>query len=151
MKPEFLKYMTQDCVITLSGSTKREILDAIVAAAATKCTIEEQSLKDAVWKREKMMTTGVGNGLALPHIRVPGFGAPLVMVGVCETPVEGYASLDNDPIRLVVFVAADDVNQDAYLKLLGSISAKFKQEGIIQEILAETGKPKKIFKILSSN
>lgn len=150
MKPEFAKYLQQDSILLLEGGSKKSVLEDIVQHAATRCTMDEDQIRDAVWKRERMMTTGVGKGLALPHIRVNGFPSPLVIVGVCKQPVTDYKSLDNAPISLVVFLAADERDQEAYLKLLGSISSKLKEDGIIAEILQAGEDRLKIQKILSA-
>jgi len=142
MKPEFAKFLTPESIIQLEGATKKAVLDEIVDFAATKCTMDENQLREAIWKREKMMTTGVGQGLALPHIRVPGFPQPLVIIGICKTPISDYKSLDNEPIKLVVFIAADENDQEAYLKLLGSVSFKLKDAKVVESIL-EVGKNKR--------
>ena len=96
------------------------------------------------------MTTGVGKGLALPHIRVNGFPSPLIIVAVCKNPVTDYKSLDNQPVNLVVFLAADERDQEAYLKLLGSISSKFKEDGVIDAVVAAGEDRAKIQEILAS-
>jgi len=142
MKPEFAKFLTPESILQLEGATKKAVLDEIVDFAATKCTMDENQLREAIWKREKMMTTGVGQGLALPHIRVPGFPQPLVIIGICKTPISDYKSLDNEPIKLIVFIAADENDQEAYLKLLGSVSFKLKDAKVVESIL-EVGKNKR--------
>ena len=148
MKSEFVNYLQPDAILLLEGKTKKEILEEIITYATTRCTLDDIQLREAIWKREKMMTTGIGNGLALPHIRVAGFPAPLVIVGRCANPITDYRTLDNEPVRLVVFLAADEKDQDAYLKILGSISVKLKDKALMTEILAAPGK-EEIFSILS--
>ena len=133
---EFVNYLQADSILMLEGHTKKEVLEEIITYATTRCTLDDIQLREAIWKREKMMTTGIGNGLALPHIRVPGFPSPLVIVGRCENPITDYRTLDNEPVRLVVFLAADEKDQDAYLKILGSISVKLKDKDLMAEILA---------------
>ncbi len=149
MKPEFAKFLQLDSILLLEGNTKKKVLEEIIEHAATRCTMDEDQLREAIWKREKMMTTGVGKGLALPHIRVTGFPSPLVIVGICKNPVEDYKSLDQQPITLIVFLAADERDQEAYLKLLGSISSKMKEGNVMQEVLANSTDKKKIYEILS--
>ena len=148
MKSEFVNYLQPDSVLILEGKTKKEVLEEIITYATTRCTLDDIQLREAIWKREKMMTTGIGNGLALPHIRVAGFPAPLVIVGRCENPITDYRTLDNEPVRLIVFLAADEKDQEAYLKILGSISVKLKDKALMDEILAAAD-CKQIFSILS--
>ena len=118
MKPEFVKYLHADSILVLEGETKKAVLEEIITYATTRCTMDEAQLREAIWKREKMMTTGIGNGLALPHIRVAEFPSPLVIVGICQTPIADYKTLDNEPVKLIVFLAGDVIDEDGYLKLL---------------------------------
>ena len=148
MKAEFVNYLQQDAVLTLEGKNKKEVLEEIITFATTRCTLDDIQLRELIWKREKMMTTGVGNRLALPHIRVAGFPAPLVVVGRSMNPITDYHTLDNEPVRLIVFLAADEKDQEAYLKILGSISVKLKDKALMDEILAAPDS-KAIFDILS--
>ena len=147
MKSEFVNYLEADSVLILEGSTKKDVLEEIITYATTRCTLDDIQLRELIWTREKMMTTGVGNGLALPHIRVAGFPAPLVIVGRCTNPITDYHTLDNGPVRLIVFLAADEKDQDAYLKILGSISVKLKDKDLMAEIMAAPGKAE-IYNIL---
>ncbi len=93
MKPEFVKYLQQDSILIVDCDTKKKVLDAIVAHACTRCTMDEDQIREAILKRERMMTTGVGKGLALPHIRISGFPSPLVIVVVCRNPITDYKTL----------------------------------------------------------
>ena len=149
MKAEFLRYLDTDCILTLEGSTKKAVIDEIIAFATTRCTLDESQLRELIWKREKMMTTGVGKGLALPHIRVPGFPIPLVVIGICKNPITDYSSIDNEPIRLIVFVAAEERDQDGYIKLLGSVSSKLKEPDVVDKIFEVKTNKKKVLQVLS--
>ena len=149
MKPEFTNYLQLDSILFVEGESKKQILEEIIAHACTRCTMDEDQLREAIWKRERMMTTGVGKGLALPHIRVNGFPSPLVIVAICKKPVTDYKSLDGQPVRLAVFLAADERDQEAYLKLLGSISSKLKGESVIDRIFEAGEDREKILGILS--
>ena len=150
MKPEFVKDLQQDSILIVDCDTKKKVLDAIVAHACTRCTMDEDQIREAILKRERMMTTGVGKGLALPHIRISGFPSPLVIVVVCRNPITDYKTLDEEPVKLAVFFAADERDPEAYLKLLGSISSRLKEDNVIPSILAAGDDRKKIFEILSA-
>ncbi|MBO5723205.1 MAG: PTS sugar transporter subunit IIA [Lentisphaeria bacterium] len=150
MKPEFVNYLQQDSILQLEGSSKKAALEEIIAYTTTRCTLDDTQLREAIWKREKMMTTGIGNYLALPHIRVVGFPAPLVIVGVCNEPITDYRTLDNEPVRLIVFLAADEKDQESYLRILGSISVKLKDPETMQKILAAAPDKKAIYDILAA-
>ena len=150
MKPEFLKHLDAKCVLTLTGETKKAALEEIISFATTRCTLDDAQLRELIWKREKMMTTGVGGGLALPHIRVAGFPTPVIIIGLCRTPITDYKSMDEVPIQMIVFIAADERDQEAYLKLLGSVSASLKDRSVIGKIMENMNDPEAVLKLLGN-
>ena len=73
-----------------------------------------------------------------------------MIVAVCRTPVTDYKTLDEEPVTLAVFFAADERDPEAYLKLLGSISSRLKEDNVIANIRAAGDDRGKIFEILSA-
>jgi len=150
MKVTFTKFIAKESIFILNGTTKVEVLNALITEAAKQSKIDRDTIMRLTWHREKMMTTGVGFSLALPHIRVNEIPDPVVLVGICKNPIEDYESQDEQPIRVIIFIVAPDQNQELYLQLLGSISRKLRHPEIIQEILDNITRPSKILRILKS-
>lgn len=148
MKMSFTKFISKESIFILEGSTKYEVLNALITEAAAQSKIDRDTISRLTWHREKMMTTGVGFSLAMPHIRINEIPEPVVLVGICKEPVEDYESQDEKPIRVIVFIVAPDQNQEAYLQLLGSISRKLRHPGIIQELIDNVTRPSTILRIL---
>ena len=105
---------------------------------------------DLVWKREQMMTTGIGGMLALPHIRTNDILRPYVIVGVTESPIADYQSQDDQPVRVIVFTIAPDEDSDAYLRLLGSISRKLRNEQLVESLILAMPNTVKILETIQS-
>ena len=59
MKSEFVKYLQPDSILLLEGETKKSVLEEIITYATTRCTLDDTQLREAIWKREKMMTLDV--------------------------------------------------------------------------------------------
>ena len=137
MKYDFIQFVTKDSVMSLDGRTKLEVMDQLITRAADLTKLNRDVIFRLTWKREQMMTTGVGGMLALPHIRVNDITRPYVIIGVCENPIEDYQSQD----RVIVFTVAPDENQEAYLQLLGSISRKLRNSKLIGELVECAGNP----------
>ena len=95
MKYDFTQYVTKDSVMSLDGRNKLEVMDQLITRAADLTKLSRDVIFRLTWKREQMMTTGVGGMLALPHIRVNDINHPYVIVGVCENPIEDYQSQDD--------------------------------------------------------
>ena len=148
MKTAFTKFISKESILILDGKTKYEVLDALITEAAKQTKLNRDTIVRLAWHREKMMTTGVGFSLALPHIRVNAIPDPVVLVGICKNPIEDYESQDDQPIRVIVFIVAPDRNQEMYLQLLGSISRKLRNKEMIQEILDNISRPSSILRIL---
>ena len=135
MACDFLNYITRDSVMILDGEDKLKIMDEIISRAADLTKLNRDTIYRLTWKREKMMTTAVGKGLALPHIRVNDIPAPVIVIGVAKNDIADYVAQDGKAVRVVVFMAAPDEDQDAYLQLLGSVSRKMREEGVIEKLL----------------
>jgi len=148
MKNSFTKYVDKDTILVLDGKTKFDVLDKLITCAADKSKVDRDIIMRATWKREKMMTTGVGFGLALPHIRLTGIPEPVVLVGLCKEPIVDYQSQDDQPIRVLVFIVAPEGNQEDYLQLLGSISRKLRNAEMIGEIVDNIARPSQVLRIL---
>ena len=148
MKVTFTKYISKDSIFILDGTTKYEVLETLITEASKQSKIDRDTIARMTWHREKMMTTGVGFSLALPHIRINEIPNPVVLVGICKNPIEDYESQDEQPIRVIIYIIAPDQNQEAYLQLLGSISRKLRHEGIIHELIDNITRPSKIIRIL---
>ena len=139
MKNDFSQYVDKDSVMTLVGKTKLEVMDQLISRAADLTKLSRDLIFRLVWKREQMMTTGVGGMLALPHIRVNDILHPYVIVGVCENPIEDYQGQDDLPVRVIVFTVAPDENQEAYLQLLSSISRRLRNPKLIEQMIDTVG------------
>ena len=148
MKNDFSQYVDQDSVMTLKGKTKLEVMDQLISRAADLTKLNRDVIFRLAWKREQMMTTGVGNILALPHIRVNDILHPYVIVGVCEEPIEDYQGLDDQPVRVIVFTVAPDENQEAYLQLLSGISRRLRNPKLIDQILGTVGNTVELLKVI---
>ena len=148
MKYDFTQYVTKDSMMALDGRNKLEVMDQLITRAADLTKLSRDVIFRLTWKREQMMTTGVGGMLALPHIRVNDINRPYVLVGVCENPIEDYQGQDDQPVRVIVFTVAPDENQEAYLQLLSSISRRLRNPALIEELIANVSTPAQILDII---
>ena len=150
MKYDFTQFVSKDSVMTLSGKNKLEILDSMISRAADLTKLDRDTIFRLVWKREQMMTTGIGGMLALPHIRTNDILHPYVIVGVTESPIADYQSQDDQPVRVIVFTVAPDEDSDAYLRLLGSISRKLRNEQLVESLILAMPNTVKILETIQS-
>ncbi|MDY6914071.1 MAG: PTS sugar transporter subunit IIA [Planctomycetota bacterium] len=148
---EIREFLTPERVILLAGSTKTEVLDELAdLMVRADAGINHGQLQEAIHKREKLMSTGIGHGLAIPHVRLAGLRDPLMAIGVCRDGIDDYESLDNKPVRIVILIAAPAGQHEVYIRLLAKASDVLKLEEIRRSIV-ESDSPEEIYRILTGD
>ena len=142
-------YLSEDRIVVLQGSTKSQILAELAEKIAHDGAVESQDLITAIEQREKLMSTGIGHGLAVPHVRLKGLHKLTVAVGVKSEGIKDYTSIDDKPVKIVVLIAAPAGQHEAYIKVLASVVESLKQEKI-REKIADLKNPSEIYGILTS-
>lgn len=125
-----------DIVVFEPGVTKREALERLVQAVAQSAHIEnEEGLLHAVREREAVMSTGIGSGVAIPHVRISDVKRPCVGVGVSAEGID-YDTLDNEPVHVLVLFAMPAGAHREYLRLLAQVMTALKTPGFRDRLAA---------------
>jgi len=142
-------YLMLEHVVILTAATKAEALDELVSAADDFSeNISQEELARAVWEREKMMSTGIGQGLGIPHVRLPGLSDAAMAVGVSRNGIADYESLDNKPVHIIVLIAAPQGKHEIYIRLLAKVANVLKQDDI-RKAISETDDAAEVYRILT--
>lgn len=116
--------------------TKREALAALVAATAQNPAISDpEAFERAVFDREAVMSTGIGDGIAIPHVRIPEITSPTLGVGISKTGVD-FDALDNKPVNVMVLFATPQGSDKEYLGLLAQVMLSLRNRDLFQRLLA---------------
>ena len=122
--------------IGLDVPDKADLLRRIVGLAATSPAVRDAArLLADVEAREATLSTGVGDGLALPHARSSAVTETVAAVATLAVPVD-YDALDGAPVRLVLLIASPDSDPAAHVRLLGRISRLLVLPGMRDALLA---------------
>ena len=121
--------LTQEMVVTqLPGTTKNEIIDAMIdLVGKSPKVVDKQKVRDAIFEREEIMSTGVGNGFAIPHGKTDAVTDIVAAFAVTAEPID-YQSLDEKPVRLVFLLVGKDNMVGPHIKLLGRIARLMNKE-----------------------
>jgi mannitol/fructose-specific phosphotransferase system IIA component (Ntr-type) len=120
----------------LTGRTKDAVLEEMVALIASSDAVTDRgSLLSAVRERERVLSTGIGLGIAIPHAKIPGVTRFVVAVGRHAAGIE-FDAIDAQPVHLVVLIAGPQDAQDRYLRLLARLSGRLKQEDVRRRVLS---------------
>lgn len=129
--------LTVERVLLLNTPNKEDALRALVDCLATSPLVRnKKELAEEVFEREKLMSTGIGFGIGVPHVRIPSVDDVVMAVGVNANGIEDYASLDEQPVRIVCMVAAHENQHAQYLRTLAAISNLMKQDEVRADLLA---------------
>ncbi len=129
--------LTPDRVLMLDCAKKEEALNALIDCLATAPEVKKaDELRREVFEREELMSTGIGFGIGVPHVRLASVKDLVLAVGVNKREIEDYASLDERPVQIICMVAARDNQHTQYLKALAAISSLMKEASVRDALLA---------------
>lgn len=115
-------------VVNLSGTTKDEVINELIEVASqSPKVLDKEKVRSAVFEREKIMSTGVGNGFAIPHGKTDSVADVVATFGITAQPID-YQSLDEKPVRLVFLLVGKDSMVGPHIKLLSRISRLMNKE-----------------------
>ena len=130
------RVLVPERVLILESATKEDALNALVDALGTAREVQDrEALSKGIFYREQLMSTGIGMGIAVPHVRLASVTGPVMATGICRAPLDDYESLDGVPISLIFMIAAGEHQHAEYLRLLSSLSLKFKSEKLRDELI----------------
>ena len=129
--------ISPDRIIFLDFSSKRDVLLALVENISTAPQIKNrQELAQEMLKRDELMSTAIGRGIAIPHIRLSSITDLVVSVGISQTDIIDFQALDDEPVRLLFMIAAATNQHAYYLQTLSFFSARFKNRELRDALLA---------------
>jgi PTS system nitrogen regulatory IIA component len=108
-------------------STLRQIIQLLATAPEVK---DADELAEGIFRREQLMSTGIGMGIAVPHVRLASVEKPTMAVGISSEGIKDYESLDDSPVHLIFMIAAGKDQHKQYLHLLSAVSRRLKDSRV---------------------
>jgi fructose PTS system EIIBC or EIIC component len=123
-------------LLSMSGKTKLDALEELVSVLdyAGKIT-DREVFKEAIIKREEQSTTGVGDGIAIPHAKTPVVKDAAIVFGRSISGVD-YESLDGQPAHLFFMIAAPEGANNTHLEALARLSTILMKADAREKLLA---------------
>lgn len=140
--------ISTDRILFLNYSKKRDALVALAENLAGAPQIKNrQELISEILRREELMSTAIGRGIAIPHVRLSSVTDLVVSVGVSTCDITDFQSLDDMPIRLMFMIAAAYNQHAYYLQTLSFFSSRLKGAELRANLMACTT-PKEVYDLL---
>ena len=121
-------------LVSVPGGSKKRVLEYIAHLIATdQPQIDEDTLFESLVAREKLGSTGFGDGIAIPHCRLIGCTAPISAVLHLETAVD-FDAIDGEPVDLLFVLLVPEEATDEHLELLRQIAGIFEQDDVRERL-----------------
>ena len=147
---EIKEILSPDAVVFIpkDKTPKKDELLRMVAEVASKVySLNKTSSLEGLETRELASSTGMGQGIALPHARSDDYKDIVGIFIRLESPIE-FDSIDNIPVDLVFGMFAPNNSSIVYLKSLSGVARKLREEGT-QKLLRSTKSPEELLSILT--
>lgn len=118
---------------TLKANSKKQLLQLLSEKAATITGIPEREIFDTILQRERLGSTGVGNGIAIPHGKLAGVRRITGVFARLDQPVD-FEALDDQPVDLVFLLLAPEGAGADHLKALSRIARVLRDADTVAKI-----------------
>ncbi|MDR7142628.1 PTS sugar transporter subunit IIA [Rhizobium sp. BE258] len=116
--------------IGVSVSTKWRALQNMAEKAGKAFGVEEQAIIRALETRENLGSTGIGNGIAVPHASIPGMTSPRGLLVRFAQPLD-FEAIDDVPTDIAFMLLFGENNRGEYLNVLAAIARRLQSEGVL--------------------
>lgn len=124
-------------VCILGAESKQTALDELVARLALAPEVGDAAeLKQAIHAREQLLSTGIGQHIGVPHVRIDSVSDIVMAAGVAPSGLADYESLDGLPVYLIFAIAAHSSQHNEHIRLLAQISKVARDAANRKRVLA---------------
>lgn len=136
-------------LLNLKSTTKEEVIDELIETIYKSGKITNKAdFKKAILERESISSTGLEEGIALPHGRSSCVKEPVVAVGISKKGID-YNSLDNEKSKIFFMIAVPENTTDLHVEILSNITSNLMEEKVRTSLL-NSKTEKEIFDIITS-
>ena len=120
-------------VANLRATSKKQALQDLARRAADVTGEPERAIFEVLIERERLGTTGVGNGIAIPHGKLPGLDRLYGFFARLETPID-FDAIDEQPVDLICLLLAPESAGADHLKALARVSRLLRDRSICEKL-----------------
>ena len=132
----------------LKPSSKKQLLQELADVGAEETGIESHAIFETLLEREKLGSTGVGNGVAIPHAKLPGMDRIVGVFAHLGKPVM-FEAVDDQPVDVVFMLLAPEGSGADHLKALSRIARILRNQSTLASIRTSND-PEAIYSLLTS-
>lgn len=118
---------------SLRAKSKKQVLQELAARAADVTGLDQREIFDTLLQRERLGSTGTGNGIAIPHGKMAGLTGIVGLFARLEEPVD-FDAIDEKPVDLVFLLLAPEGAGADHLKALARISRLLRDPAVVKKL-----------------
>lgn len=128
-------YLNPNLILLLNAKSSDEALHLIIHHLHQQGKVEdEKQFYQAIVDREKIVSTGIGMGVAIPHAKLANCDDFFICIAILKQGLE-WKALDGAPVRLIFMIGGPDDKQTEYLQILSKLTHIIKDEQIRKKML----------------
>lgn len=128
-------YLDPNMVYFLNVDTRDDALKLMIdRIALTGKIVDKVPFYNAIVDREKIVSTGIGMGVAIPHAKLPGYDQFFIAIGILQKGIE-WGAIDGAPVRIIFLIGGPDDKQTEYLQILSALTVSIKEEELRKKML----------------
>lgn len=132
-----LDYLDKDCIIIgLKQRNKKKIISGIIDHLVEKKKIAKDDKKEisrAIFQREEMGSTAIGNHIAFPHARTNSVKDIIICIGISKEGID-FDSLDQEPVNIIAFLLSNQKEAGLHLKMLAFLARMLRDRYLVQRL-----------------
>ena len=147
---ELADILAEHAVLYCTGvKTKNQLFDTLAGRAAEVTGQPEAHILESITNREALGSTGLGNGIAIPHGKIAGLKTVTALFARLDKPIE-FDAIDDQPVDLVIMLLAPSGAGADHLKALSRFARLLRTQAIVDQ-LRDTIDPARIHALLTSD
>jgi fructose-specific phosphotransferase system IIA component len=143
-------YISPERIIQIESDDKKTALKELISVIVKSEQVTDSKVfEKEIFKREKLMSTGIGYGIAIPHIRHKSIKDFVIAVGISKKGVK-YQSIDDQPVHLIFMIGASDKQDKDYIKLLSKLVLRLKDEDFKNQLI-NASSAEEVYNVIKSH
>lgn len=128
--------------------SKRQLLQLLADKAAAAAGADAHAIFETLMNREQLGSTGLGNGIAIPHGKLPGLSGVTAVFARLDQPID-FEAVDDQPVDLAVMLLAPAGSGADHLKALARVARLMRTDTVVEQ-LRKTRDAGKLYEILTA-
>jgi len=125
---------------SLGASDSDSVLRAFASSLATLGVISNsENLYEKLAERERLGSTGIGDGIAIPHCKLKGLRTPVLSIGLLDGAGVDFGAIDQKPVKVFFLVISPVDSPAEHLQVLASLSRWLRSDKHVEKVIASSG------------